>query len=177
MRKSLLVPLVIFAVAAVMVIMATTSKHKPVPRVEIRFLEFTNAPDGPAAVLAADYRPRFRSCHWTEFTTSRRVNGVWESWSPGKPRAEHKFVDVPNPPVMGRDGQRIGCLLVLPVENTNDAWRFVQQIQERQPMPPALVLRVSAWWHRFRGTVPPREEAELLPAYRITNETSQATIR
>jgi len=177
MRRALLLPMAFIAVAVVIIVMSSKGKRGPEPRVEIRFMEFTNAPDGPAAVLAVHYRPRFGGCHWREFTTSRRVDGAWQPWSPGQQRAEHKFIGQTYPPPVGRDGKIINNLLVLPVENTNDAWRFVQRIQESPPLPPPLERQLRAWWHRSRKIVEPPRETQLLPAYHITNETSRAAIR
>jgi hypothetical protein len=178
MRKALLIPLAIIAVGVVVLVVMLVRSRVPSPQVQVRFLEFTNASDGPAAVLGVLHRPRLVRCYWLEFKTSRRVDGAWQSWSPDKPRADHKFTHLNFPPPVARDGKPVTCLLLLPVANTNDGWRFVQKVEEAAPDPWPLWSRARDWWYRKgKGKRPLPPKLTMLPAYSITNETSRAAIR
>jgi hypothetical protein len=177
MKKIIVVLLVLAVLGAALVVMLQP-QPPPRQRVELSFLAFTNAADGPRAMLAVTFLPRFGGCAWEELHTWRGGNGYWEEWI--SPSTRPMFQPI-SPTVWPArklpDGKRINMIMTVPVQNTNDGWRLVVKINEGRPGPPAFIAFMRSLWQRARQTPPPSGWDAKGPAYFLTNETRRGSAR
>jgi hypothetical protein len=153
---------------AAVVIMALPRKSGPRPQMEFSFLAYSNLPAGPAAAFAVYFPPRFGGCGWRGQEVDSLEGGVWKT-NPEPRAASMQFVSSGR--ARSTNGRPINFIMLLPVANTNEAWRFRVRVDEQPPSPPFLVKLGRELWRRMqRVSAQSPVRSDIDRSYWLTNE-------